>query len=90
MIPILFCNARDQSNINKMFTKCIILVGIIYLFFSPLCYITYGDQLQYMVLLNLGSGYLATFVKAIFSIGCSFNIGLNFFPIFDIIDNFKN
>ena len=89
MIPLLFCNARDQSNIAKVFFKCIFYTFLVYLFFAPLCYITYGDQLQYMVLLNLGSGYLATIVKVTFSLSTVFNIGLNFFPILDIVDNLR-
>ena len=87
MMPLIFCNARNQKSIKNVIYYSVLSFLTIMLFFWPLCYITYGDQIQYMVLFNLGSGYVATVVKFAFTISIAFNIGMNFFPIFDILEN---
>jgi hypothetical protein len=62
-----------------------------FVIYCPLCYIAFGNNIQYMVLMNLGQGLTTEPAKIIYAIIVStFNLAINFYPIFDIMESKVN
>ena len=87
MIPALYCNARNQQSAHKTLGLSLILVGLLISFYCPMCYIAFGENTQYMVLMNLGQGIISEAAKVSYAVIVTiYNLALNMYPIYDILE----
>ena len=87
MVPSLFANARNQHSIHIILAASLVAVGGLFVLYCPMCYIAFGDQVQYFTLLNIGSSMPSEVIKLIYIVVQVYNMGLNMYPIFDILEN---
>ena len=85
LVPPLYANARSKKNFNTIMRDVTIGVAVLTFFLAPLAVITYGNTLKDIVLLNLDYGILPQFIQLTYTLALVYNIGINFFPVIEII-----
>ena len=88
MVPALYCNARNQHSVHRTIGFALLLVALPLSIYCPMCYIAFGNNTQYMVLMNLGQGIITEAAKVSYAvIVTTYNLGINMYPIFDILES---